>query len=121
MRLDEYKREREAMESATSVKGNLPNGDAERSAPQASDPLQAIQTALINARASQPPSVQPAGFGHRNSEQNTNSRTIRFKNESLGSNTIRMSPNTSAEREIPPSAGMRSKLGGLSLRCWSSN
>ena len=63
MRLDEYKREREAMESATSVKGNLPNGDAERSAPQASDPLQAIQTALINARASQPPSVQPAGLG----------------------------------------------------------
>src|SRR5258708_31329111 len=60
-------------------------------------------------------------WGQRNSEQNTNIRTIRFKKESLGSNTIRTSPNTSAEREIPPSAGTRSKLGGLSPRCWSSN
>ena len=109
-------------ESATSVKGNLPNGDAGRSAPQASDPLQAIQTALINARASQPPSVQPAGLGPPETANGYRTdRTIRFKNESLGSNTIRMSPNTSARREIPPSAGMRSKLGGLSLRFWSSN
>src|ERR1700679_3573062 len=42
MRLDEYKREREAMEAATSVKGNLPSGETERSAQQPSDPLQAI-------------------------------------------------------------------------------
>jgi type IV secretion system protein VirB10 len=63
MRLDEYKREREAMESATSVKGNLPDREAERSASQGSDPLQAIQTALINARASQTPTVEPAGLG----------------------------------------------------------
>jgi type IV secretion system protein VirB10 len=53
MRLDEYKREREAMEAATSVKGNLPSGESERSVQQPSDPLQAIQTALINARAAQ--------------------------------------------------------------------
>src|SRR5258708_15320817 len=51
MRLDEYKREREAMEATTSVKGNLPSGESERSVQQPSDPLQAIQTALINARA----------------------------------------------------------------------
>jgi type IV secretion system protein TrbI len=60
MRLDEYKREREAMEAATSVKGNLPSGETERSAQPINDPLQAIQTALINARAAQAGGVQPA-------------------------------------------------------------
>src|SRR6202042_1571007 len=40
MRLDEYKREREAMEAATSVKGNLPSGEKERSVQQPSDPFQ---------------------------------------------------------------------------------
>jgi type IV secretion system protein TrbI len=64
MRLDEYKREREAMEAATSVKGNLPAGENERSVQQPSDPLQAIQTALINARAAQSPGsgVQPVSL-----------------------------------------------------------
>jgi type IV secretion system protein TrbI len=64
MRLDEYKREREAMEAATSVKGNLPSGESERSVQQPSDPLQAIQTALINARAAQSAGsgVQSAGL-----------------------------------------------------------
>jgi hypothetical protein len=81
----------------------IPNGDAERSAPQASDPLQAIQTALINARASQPPSVQPAGLGPQEQRTEYEQQNDQVqKNESLGSNTIKMSPNTSAEREIPP-------------------
>src|ERR1700751_5890969 len=53
LRLDEYKREREAMEAPTSVKGNLPAGENERSVQQSSDPFQAIQTALIDARAGQ--------------------------------------------------------------------
>jgi len=63
-RLDEYKREMEAMEAATSVKGNLPAGENEKSVPQPNDPLQAIQTALINARAAQSAAggVQPAGL-----------------------------------------------------------
>jgi type IV secretion system protein TrbI len=62
-RLDEYKREREALEAATSVKGNLPSEETHRSEQHPNDPLQAIQTALINARASQPSSLQPAGLG----------------------------------------------------------
>lgn len=64
MRLDEYKREREAMEAATPVKGNLPSGESERSVRQPGDPLQAIQTALINARAAQSAGsgVQSAGL-----------------------------------------------------------
>jgi type IV secretion system protein TrbI len=62
-RLDEYKREREALEAATSVKGNLPSEETQRSEQQPNDPLQAIQTALINARASQPSSPQAAGLG----------------------------------------------------------
>jgi type IV secretory pathway VirB10-like protein len=64
MRLDEYKREREAMEAATAVKGNLPSGESERSVQQPNDPLQAIQTALINARAAQSAGsgVQSAGL-----------------------------------------------------------
>jgi type IV secretion system protein VirB10 len=74
MRLDEYKREREAMEASTSVKGNLPTG--ERSVQQPNDPIQAIQTALINARAAQaaggsmrPGSLQAGGLGSQ--EQRT--------------------------------------------------
>src|SRR3984957_5051578 len=62
MRLDEYKREREAMEAATSGKGNLPSGETERSAQPLNDPLQAIQTALMNARAAQAGGVQPASL-----------------------------------------------------------
>jgi type IV secretion system protein VirB10 len=50
--LEEYNREREAMEAGTSVKGNLPGGDSEKSSAIAG-PLQAIQSALINARAAQ--------------------------------------------------------------------
>jgi type IV secretion system protein TrbI len=75
-RLDEYKREREALEAATSVKGNLPSQEAQRSEQQPNDPLQAIQAALINARAAQglgggaqPSSLQPAGLGSQ--EQRT--------------------------------------------------
>ena len=118
-RLDEYKREREAMEAATSVKGNLPSGETERSVQQPNDPLQAIQTALINARAAQAleaacnlPAFRPEDWDHRSSEQNTNVRTIRSKKGILDSSTIRKSRNTSAEKERPPAAGMRSKPGG---------
>jgi type IV secretion system protein VirB10 len=50
------------MEAATSVKGKLPSGETERSAQSLNDPIQAIQTALINARAAQAGSVQPASF-----------------------------------------------------------
>jgi type IV secretion system protein TrbI len=61
-RLDEYKREMEAMEATTSVKGNLPSEELERSAQPSNDPLQAIQTALINARAAHAGGVQPASL-----------------------------------------------------------
>ena len=49
-RLDEYNREKEALEATTSVKGNLPSAQTQRSEQPPNDPLQAIQTALINAR-----------------------------------------------------------------------
>jgi type IV secretion system protein VirB10 len=49
-RLEEYNREREAMEAATSVKGNLPGEEKEKPETE-TNPLQAIQSALINARA----------------------------------------------------------------------
>jgi hypothetical protein len=62
------------MEAATSVKGNLPTGDNERSVQQSNDPLQAIQTALINAPVAQtggvhPVSLQAGGVGSQ--EQRT--------------------------------------------------
>src|ERR1700744_180908 len=64
------------MEAATSVKGNLPAGENERSVQQSSDPFQAIQTALIDARAGQsarsgvqPVSLQAGGLGSQ--EQRT--------------------------------------------------
>jgi type IV secretion system protein VirB10 len=59
-RLEEYNREREAMEAATSVKGNLPSEEKEKPGTEA-DPLQAIQAALINARAAL--GVNPAQAG----------------------------------------------------------
>ena len=72
-RLEEYNREREAMEAATSVKGNLPSEDKGKQNSEI-DPLQAIQAALINARSAlgsnpaqgsfpQPVSSQVAGAG----------------------------------------------------------
>ena len=50
--LEEYNREREAMEAGTSVKGTLPGDGSAKSLPGA-DSLRAIQTALLNARATQ--------------------------------------------------------------------
>ena len=78
-RLEEYNREREAMEAATSVKGNLPGEEKEMPETEA-NPLQAIQSALINARAAlganpaqgglaQSASLQLAGAGQQ--EQRT--------------------------------------------------
>jgi type IV secretory pathway VirB10-like protein len=52
-KLDEYKREMEAMEAPTSIKSNLPSKTADSAATSQSDPLQAIQAALLNARAAQ--------------------------------------------------------------------
>jgi len=49
-RLDEYNREREAIEAPTSVKSNLP-GTVKETASTSSDPLAAIQSALLNARS----------------------------------------------------------------------
>jgi type IV secretory pathway VirB10-like protein len=51
-RVDEYKREMEAMEAPTSIKSNLPSKVAAASTSQP-DPLQGIQAALLNARAAQ--------------------------------------------------------------------
>ena len=48
-RLEEYNREREAMEAGTSVKGTLPEAGSAKSS-RGDDPLQAIQSALVNAR-----------------------------------------------------------------------
>ena len=60
-RLDEYNREREAMEAPTSGKGNLPDTGKETSSASA-DPLSAIQSALLNAR-----SMMGAGTANGNS------------------------------------------------------
>lgn len=69
-RVEEYKREVEAMEAPTSVKGNLPTGVANATATSPIDPLKTIQAALLNARAAQglgvavhPAGAQAAGAG----------------------------------------------------------
>jgi type IV secretion system protein VirB10 len=61
-RLEEYNLEREAMEAGTSVKGNLPGEEKERST-AVTDPLQAIQAALLNARTTQGVGGVPASVG----------------------------------------------------------
>ena len=60
-RLDEYNREREAMEAPTSVKGNL-SGTGKETPSASADPLSAIQSALLNAR-----SMMGAGTANGNS------------------------------------------------------
>jgi type IV secretion system protein VirB10 len=71
-RLEEYKREREAMEAGTSVKGNLP-GENKGNTSIGVDPLQAIQAALINTqlggRAAQGGLSQAAGLQSGTLEQ----------------------------------------------------
>ena len=75
-RLELYKREQEAIESGTSVRGSM-NGYGQQAEPDrqppTTDPLQAIQAALLKARAEQTAGVQalapPGGPGYP-SEQN---------------------------------------------------
>ena len=69
-RLEEYNRDREAMEAATSVKGNLPGDDKEKQNAEA-DPLQAIQAALINARAALGASPAQGGIPQSVNSQST--------------------------------------------------
>jgi type IV secretion system protein VirB10 len=69
-RLEEYNREREAMEAATSVKGNLPGEDKEKQNAE-TDPLQAIQAALINARAALGASPAQGGIPQSVNSQST--------------------------------------------------
>ena len=72
-RLNEYKREMEAMEAPTSVKANVPGEPMKAAASQPNDPLQAIQAALLNARAAQAQAlgggIQPAGQPTSNAGQ----------------------------------------------------
>jgi len=62
-RVEDYKREMEAMAAPTSIKGNLPNETSNAASTPNPDPLQAIQAALLSARAAQGPggASQPAG------------------------------------------------------------
>jgi type IV secretion system protein TrbI len=77
-RLELYKQEQEAIESGTSIRGASNTSRQEPAAAQQSataDPLQAIQTALLRARADQaavavPP--QMASGSHGESDQNLN-------------------------------------------------
>ena len=107
-RLDEYNREREALEAATSVKGNLPSEETQRSEQQPNDPLQAIQTALINARAAQgfggaqPSSLQPAGLGPQEQRTEYERQNDQEQKGDFGQRHNRKNRNTSAERESGP-------------------
>ena len=56
-RVEEYKREVEAIEAPTSIRGSLPSESSKKPPVPATDPLQFIQAALLNARAAQ--SVAP--------------------------------------------------------------
>src|SRR5580704_6337938 len=119
-RLDEYNREKEALEAATSVKGNLPSEETQRSERQPNDPLQAIQSALINARASQPPKLQPAGLGPQEQRTEYERQNDQDQKGDFGRPHKEESEYLGRERNAALGS-MRSKLGGLFLRCWSSN
>jgi type IV secretion system protein VirB10 len=117
MRLDEYKGEREAMEAATSVKGNLPTGDNERSVQQPNDPLQAIQTALINAPVAQtggvhPASLQAGGLGSQEQRTEYERQNDQEQRCDLDSNT-RKNRNTSAGKRTAALGKYEVKAGWL--------
>jgi type IV secretion system protein VirB10 len=73
-RLELYKQEQEAIESGTSIRGasnTYPQESATAQQPATDAPLQAIQAALLRARADQaalPPQMSPGS--HRESDQN---------------------------------------------------
>ena len=89
---EEYKREVEAMEAPTSVKGSLPSESSNKPSVPAADPLQSIQTALLNARAIQgvapgvPAILQPtslAGPDQRTDYERQNSQGQKIEFGSL--------------------------------------
>jgi type IV secretion system protein TrbI len=96
-RAEEYKREMEAMEAPTSVKASLTSESSNKPPVPATDPLQSLQAALLNARAAQgvAPGVQAsfAGQDQRTDyeRQNDQGRKVDFgslhgkeENEYLG-------------------------------------
>ena len=126
-RLEEYNREREAMEAGTSVKGTLPGDGSAKSLPGA-DPLQAIQSALINARAAQGVGSAPqmasslsSRLRCQNSARIMSARTIKSRRPASVRCTATQSPNTWAGDGNPPSASTRSRLAGLFPPCSNSS
>ena len=131
-RLEEYNREREAMEAATSVKGNLPSEDKEKQNAE-TDPLQAIQAALINARSAlgaKPRARRPSpirqlaacrGGTSRSSARTMSARTISSKRPASASSTASRNPTTWTARGNPPWASMKSRLAGSFQPCWNSS
>jgi len=130
-RLEEYNREREAMEAATSVKGNLPSEDKEKQT-TGTDPLQAIQAALINAPRRWESIQLKAAFlnlpahstpqrGSRNSARTMTARTIRSKKPASVSSTESKSPSTWPANANPPRGSTKSRQVGSSRPCSNSS
>ena len=107
----------EAMEAATSVKGSLPSGETERSTQSLNDLFKQYKppSSMHEQRkqlAYSPPAFRPP-HRDRESERNTNVRTIESKKGILDSKIIGKSRNTWAEQERPLAGGMRSKPAGI--------
>ena len=115
-RLEEYNREREAMEAATSVKGNLP-GEVKEKPETEADPLQAIQAALINARAAlgaNPAQGGVPGRDSRSSARTMSARTIRSKRPVSVSSTASRNLSTWPANENRPWESTKSRQAGSS-------
>jgi type IV secretion system protein TrbI len=74
-RLDDYKREMEAADAPTSVKGNIPGQTGSPASTPPADPLQSIQAALLNARAAQGAGSSVPAAGTTNSNSGQDQRT----------------------------------------------
>jgi hypothetical protein len=130
-RLEEYNREREAMEAATSVKGNLPSEDkgkgnrqraihCKRSKPPSSMPAQLGVNPLRKAAFPNPPVVS-CRRGSRSSAPTMSARTIRSKKPASDSSTASRNPSTWPALGNPLKVVMKSRLAGSFRLCWSSS
>jgi len=130
-RLEEYNREREAMEAATSVKGNLPSEDKGKQNSEI-DPLQAIQAALINARSAlganpaqgglpQPVSSQLAGAGPQEQRTEYERQNDQQQKAGFGQQHGKQESDYLNSARKPAWASLKLRLAGSFQPCWNSS
>lgn len=117
-RAEEYKREVEAMEAPTSVRGSLPSESSNKPSVTPTDLLQSIQAALLNARATQglaanpPANSQPAGLTGQDQLTDYERQNGQGQKAEFGSQQGKEEDQYSAANAKPHSANLKSRPVG---------